>query len=49
MAELTTNDYFLVNRAASNYGLIDVDWARRELRLSVQTDQEEVVAVSVPF
>ncbi|UXI67981.1 alkaline phosphatase D family protein [Tahibacter amnicola] len=49
ISALTTNDYYLVNKANSNYGLITVDWTRREVRLSVQTDQEEAVAAAIPF
>ncbi len=48
-AALSTNDYFLVNQSASNYGRIEIDWSRRELRLSLQTEAEEAVAAVVRY
>ncbi|MFC6633241.1 alkaline phosphatase D family protein [Microbulbifer taiwanensis] len=46
---LSTADRHLVNKPGSNYGFIRVDWQKRELRLSLETESEEAVSTLVKF
>lgn len=46
---LSTADRHLVNKSGSNYGFIRVDWQKRELKLSLETESEEAVSTLVKF
>ncbi|TMO69408.1 alkaline phosphatase D family protein [Pseudoalteromonas aurantia] len=49
ISQLSTSDRHLVNKSGSNYGMLDIDWQNREIKLSIQTADEEAVSTIVQF
>ncbi|MBQ4852931.1 alkaline phosphatase D family protein [Pseudoalteromonas sp. MMG012] len=47
--QMTTSDHHLINKSGSNYGMLDIDWQNREIKLSIQTATEEAVSTIVRF
>ena len=46
---LTTSNRHLINKSGSNYGLIDIDWQNREIKLAIETANEEAVSTIIKF
>ncbi|MCF2856426.1 alkaline phosphatase D family protein [Pseudoalteromonas sp. SMS1] len=49
IANLTTSDRHLINKSGSNYGMVDIDWGKQTIKLSIQTTEEEAVSTIVNF
>ena len=49
ISSLTTGNRHLINKSGSNYGMLDIDWQNREIKLSIQTAKEEAVSTIVTF
>lgn len=49
VASLTTDDRHLINKSGSNYGKIDIDWAKRTIKLAIETAEEEAVSTVIDF
>lgn len=49
IAKLTTSNRHLINKSGSNYGLIDINWQNRELKMSIETANEEAVSTIIKF
>ena len=49
ISSLTTGNRHLINKSGSNYGMLDIDWQNREIKLSIQTAKEEAVSTIVQF
>ncbi|WP_440056624.1 alkaline phosphatase D family protein (plasmid) [Pseudoalteromonas sp. T1lg65] len=49
IAELSTSDRHIINQSGSNYGLVDIDWKKREIKMSIETADEEAVSTIIYF
>ncbi|WP_341502156.1 alkaline phosphatase D family protein [Gallaecimonas sp. GXIMD4217] len=49
LGAVSTADRHLINKTGSNYGQIDIDWQQRRIRLSIQSETEEVASTLVAF
>jgi len=49
MASLTTGNRHLINKSGSNYGLLDIDWTKRTIKMSIETSDEEAVSTIINF
>ncbi|ESP95432.1 alkaline phosphatase D family protein [Pseudoalteromonas luteoviolacea] len=49
VSNLTTSDRHLINKSGSNYGMVDIDWQNKQIKLSIQTTEEEAVSTIVNF
>lgn len=49
VSRLSTSDRHIINRSGSNYGLIDIDWDRKELTLSIETEDKTAVSTVVKW
>ncbi|CAH9053658.1 hypothetical protein PSECIP111854_01213 [Pseudoalteromonas sp. CIP111854] len=46
---LTTSNRHLINKSGSNYGMLDIDWQNRTIKLSLQTADEEAISTIINF
>ena len=49
LGSVSTGDRHLINKSGSNYGQIDIDWASNTIKLSIQTETEEVSSTILSF
>lgn len=49
LSDVSTGDRHLINRSGSNYGQIDIDWQNRQIKLSIQTETEEITSTYIGF
>ena len=49
LSSVSTGDRHLINKSGSNYGQIDIDWANNTIKLSIQTESEEVSSTVLDF
>ncbi|AOT09318.1 alkaline phosphatase D family protein [Pseudoalteromonas luteoviolacea] len=49
VSNLTTSDRHLINKSGSNYGMVDIDWQNKQIKLSIQTAEEEAVSTIIKF
>ena len=46
---LTTSNRHIINKSGSNYGLLDIDWQNREIKMSIESADEEAVSTVIKF
>ncbi|MFC3031716.1 alkaline phosphatase D family protein [Pseudoalteromonas fenneropenaei] len=49
MSALTTGNRHLINKSGSNYGMLDIDWTKRTIKMSIETADEEAVSTIINF
>lgn len=49
LGSVSTADRHMINKSGSNYGQIDIDWANSKIKLSLQTESEEIVSTIIAF
>jgi alkaline phosphatase D len=49
LGSVSTADRHIINKSGSNYGQIDIDWANSTIKLSLQTESEEIVSTIITF
>lgn len=49
IADLTTSNRHLINKSGSNYGMLDIDWQKRTIKMSIETAEEEAVSTIITF
>ena len=49
LGSVSTADRHIINKSGSNYGQIDIDWASSTIKLSLQTESEEIVSTIIDF
>lgn len=49
LGDVSSADRHIINKSGSNYGQIDIDWASNTVKLSIQTETEEVTSTIVNF
>lgn len=49
LGSVSTADRHIINKSGSNYGQIDIDWENNSIKLSLQTESEEIVSTVINF
>lgn len=49
LSRVSTADRHIINKSGSNYGQIDIDWANGRIKLSLQTETQEITSTIINF
>ncbi|WP_156312620.1 alkaline phosphatase D family protein [Marinagarivorans algicola] len=49
LSRVSTADRHIINKSGSNYGQIDIDWTNGTIKLSLQTETQEITSTIINF